>query len=170
MSTLMVVSNNEHHGSHATLPPKRQGFCIRLVQAWLRAPLQPQPDNKANFSLQDFPEAANCPKQVIFVCFRPQSRYYLYTWNPMCWEDVCIMGSERALFRPFRLLHDPVSSGTSPGKGNQSRGNPGQTFSPTSRQRPNEPETWGHIPCPSMTRTRVYEPWSILLVFSLVAP
>ena len=28
------------------------------------------------------PGAPNSPKQVMFIYFRPQSRYYLYTWSP----------------------------------------------------------------------------------------
>ena len=28
------------------------------------------------------PGAPNSPKQVIFVYFRAQSRYYVYTWSP----------------------------------------------------------------------------------------
>ena len=35
-----------------------------------------------------FPGAPNSPKQVIFTHFRPQSKYYSYTWSPRDWVAV----------------------------------------------------------------------------------
>ena len=45
------------------------------------------PPNEVCLTGYRVPGAPNSPKQVQFTDFKPQSRYYLYTWSP--WEWIC---------------------------------------------------------------------------------
>ena len=56
-------------------------------------------------SLEPYPGTPNSPKQVLFTDFRPQSRYYLYTWSPRARvTEAPLMPSASEAAAPFGAL------------------------------------------------------------------